>query len=290
MKKRGIDVSHHNGWVDWQRAARDGVEFAILKIGNGSRKNTPSVDTRFEENARGALEAGIPIGGYVASYAMEPAHAAGEAAFFGQLLKAYKEKFSFPIFYDMEGEGKGGFYDQWPLGREMVSDICETFCAAMTQAGWPCGIYVNENWRKNRIREDLQRRYPLWLAHYGVSKPTYTGPIHLWQQSSAGRVDGILGKVDVNYVMSEQPVAGIVATEQAKPRILRQGVAGADVLELAKDLEAVGHLGTLGFDANLKAQVMAYQAARGLRADGEVGPLTRAALEADRVREQRIGA
>jgi len=310
---KGIDVSSHQGTINWGAVDRSAMQFVMLRLGIGKMENAPSLDKQFRYNADTLTARGIPWGCYIYSYANDIGDVKADAEFAINELKAYKGKMEYPIFYDVE-EAR-----QFAYGAATMCAWVECFCDTLRAAGWLSGVYCNENWRANRIK-GIQDKYPLWLAHYGVSKPKWDGAA-IWQYTEKGGVGGFKGNIDCNYGYVDFPAivreggwngftaTGVPNTPLVTPpdtsntpttpvppdpdptaRTLRQGVAGADVLALAKDLDAEGFLPMLGFDASMKLCVMAYQSERGLDADGEVGPKTRAALAADRARREAAGA
>ena len=139
----GIDVSEHNGRIDWQAVKRAGVEFAIIRCGYGQDYESQH-DDRWLDNVRGATAAGIPYGVYLYSYADTVAKAKGEASHIIRLLRESNCKPEFPIYYDLE-ESSLESSKKVPLLAEMAF----TFCSEVSRAGYTPAVYANTNWFNN---------------------------------------------------------------------------------------------------------------------------------------------
>lgn len=185
---KGIDVSSHQGKIDWGKVKASGVQFAILRAGYG--KVITQKDSCFEANYSGAKAAGIPVGVYWYSYAKTPEDARIEA---DVLLEAIKGKqFEYPIFYDVEEQS------QFALGKDKVSAIIRAFLEEVEKAGYWVGLYMSASPLKSYVSDTILQRYAIWVANYGVSKPSYNGAYGIWQYSSTGKVNGISGDVDMD--------------------------------------------------------------------------------------------
>lgn len=191
----GIDVSVHNGAIDWRRVREGGVEFAIIRAGYG--RVTSQKDTRFEENYAGARAQSIPVGAYWYSYATTEEDARREAEAFLEVIKG--KKFEYPVYYDVEEKR------QFDLGKEQVSKIVRAFLEVVEAAGYWVGIYSSSSVLKTYISEDIRERYAVWVAHWGVNKPSYSGQYGIWQNSDKGRVEGIAGNVDTDICTINYP-------------------------------------------------------------------------------------
>ena len=194
MTKYGIDVSKHQGNIDWTKVRNSGkVEFAILRAGIGSSK-----DIKFEEYYQGAKSVGIPVGCYWYSKALTEAEARQEAETF---LKTIAEKqFAYPVYLDME-ESK-----QFALGKAKCSAVAEAFMSTVEKAGYFVGLYMSKSYLETYITEAVRNRYAVWVAHYGVSKTTYSGQFGMWQKSDTGVISGISdNKVDLDECYADYP-------------------------------------------------------------------------------------
>ena len=190
---KGIDVSEHNGVIDWEKVKNSDVKFAIIRCGYG-QNYTSQDDLYWERNVKECVRLGIPFGVYLYSYAMTPEAAKSEAEHVLRLISGYK--LSYPVFYDLENEG--GSYNQASLGAEALGDIAETFCNIISGAGYNVGIYANTNWFTNYLTDSRFSRWDKWVAQYNY-ECTYSGNYSMWQSTSTGSVPGISGNVDLNF-------------------------------------------------------------------------------------------
>ena len=186
---RGIDVSYHQGMINWQVVKETGlVKFAIIRAGFGRYANQK--DPMFERNFYGAKNAGIPVGAYWYSYAMSVEEAREEAQACMQVLKG--KRFEYPVYFDIE-EGR-----QSNLGKTVLTAICEAFCDTLEKAGFFAGVYASTYWFKHKLdRPYLADRYTIWLADY---RKDYDRDIvrDIHQYTSSGRIAGIPYRVDLN--------------------------------------------------------------------------------------------
>lgn len=192
MTKNGIDVSEHQGAIDWSKVNTD---FAILRAGYG--KDISQKDKCFESNYSGCKGKGIPCGAYWYSYAVTAEDARKEAAVCLEVLKG--KQFEYPVFFDIEEER------QIKLGKAACSEIAKAFLEAVEKAGYFVGIYSSKSHLETYINDDIRKRYAVWVAHYGVSKTTYSGDYGIWQKSSAGTASGINGSVDLDECYTDYP-------------------------------------------------------------------------------------
>ncbi len=191
---KGIDVSVHNGNIDWQKVKNAGIDFAILRAGFG--RLASQKDEHFEQNYSGAKAAGIPIGACWYSYAMSEDEARLEADVFLSIIKG--KQFEFPVYYDVEEK------KQFALGKEKVSAIMRAFLERVEAAGYFVGLYGSASSLTTHTADDIKSRYTIWLAHW-VDKTSYSGAYGIWQHSEKGRVDGINGNVDLDIGYKDFP-------------------------------------------------------------------------------------
>lgn len=183
-----IDVSEHNGRIDWEEA-RKHIDGVIIRCGYGMDQ-TNQDDKYWKRNADECTRLGIPFGVYLYSYADTDAKSRSEAAHVLRLIKGYK--LSYPVYYDLEEE-KEGTRRQSVRGAKIFADIVEA-------AGYMVGIYANENWYKTIIGRSLDK-YTKWVAKYSSKAPDVPN-VDIWQYTSSGRVLGLTGnggRVDVNH-------------------------------------------------------------------------------------------
>lgn len=192
---KGIDVSRHNGAIDWKSVKADGIEFAIIRAGYG--KAISQKDAWFERNYQGCIDNGIPCGAYWYSYAVTPAEAEAEARTF---LKAIEGKtFEFPVYLDIEEK------NALATGKKNVSAIVKAFCGVMEKAGYWCGVYASRAHVQSYFDDDCKIRYSLWLAEWGAKLNYNGGEVGMWQYSDKGKVNGIGTNVDMDICYVDYP-------------------------------------------------------------------------------------
>ena len=277
MTLKGIDVSEHQGVIDWAKVAKDGVQFAVIRAGYG--RELSQKDKQFERNYAGAKAAGIQVGAYWYSYANSVERGEQEARTCLKVLEG--KRFELPIFFDQEYEKS-----ILALSNKTRTDIMLKFLETVKGAGCKVGLYSSTNFITTKLQADRLTAYPLWLAEYG-SKLHYTGKVWAWQYTSKGRVAGIRGNVDCNHGYFAQP-------HTASPDLLRKGDRGDDVKLLQHRLNLLGWQLTEDgiWGVQTDSAVRGYQYKAGLTVDGIVGAKTRAALIRDAIlaRAAEIGA
>ena len=175
----GVDVSKWNGKIDWGRAKKAGVKFALVRMayrGYGSA-GSMGIDETGVTNLKNALAAGIPVGAYIFSQATTEAEAKAEADLLISQVKGYK--ITLPLVMDFEyysdsGKNEGRLYDA-KLSKSKATAICNAFCARVASKGYTPMVYANADMLKNKLNaSDISKNYMIWLANY-TSKTTYTG-------------------------------------------------------------------------------------------------------------------
>ena len=190
---RGIDVSKWNGNIDWAAVKNSGIEYVIIRCGyRGSSQGALIEDPKYAANIKGATAAGLKVGVYFFTQAVNEAEAVEEASMVLELVQNYK--ISYPIFLDVEGSGGRG--DK--IDKATRTAVCKAFSETIQKAGYTAGIYANKSWLTSKIDAGQLSAYKIWLAQY-ASAPTYTGRYDLWQYQSTGKVSGIKGNVDMNW-------------------------------------------------------------------------------------------
>ena len=188
----GIDISKHNGTVDWNAVKNAGVEFVILRCGyRGSASGVLVEDEKFRTNIKGATAAGLKVGIYFFSQAVNEMEAVEEASLTLSLIKGHK--ISYPVYIDVEaanGRADG-------LSAAERTKVVKAFCETVRDSGYTAGVYSNKNWFAEKMDTGAFGNYRIWLAQYTES-PTYTGRYEMWQYSSRGTIPGIKGDVDLN--------------------------------------------------------------------------------------------
>ncbi len=186
---KGIDVSHHNGKINWKKVAKSDVDYVIIRCGYGNNRKKQD-DGRWKEYIEGCEKYKIPYGVYLYSYAKTKADARSEAEHVLRLVKGLH--MSFPIYYDMED------YTQARLSNKKKKQIADTFLGIISQHGYECGIYANLNWWTQYLSSLSNKVYYKWIARYGKTCG-YKGVYQMWQCSSTAKISGINGYTDLNF-------------------------------------------------------------------------------------------
>lgn len=193
--KLGIDVSKWNQEIDWEAVKNAGIEFAIIRCGyRGASTGALVIDPRYKENIEGAISAGIPVGVYFFTQALDEVEAVEEASMVIRLIEDYDV--DYPVFLDSESAGGRGRADG--LDSEERTKAHRAFLQTIEAAGYETGVYASRNWLNDRIDMTRLSDYRIWLAEY-ADAPTYDEYYyHMWQYTSKGTVDGISTNVDLN--------------------------------------------------------------------------------------------
>lgn len=189
----GIDVSKWNGTIDWNAVKNSGISYVIIRCGyRGSSTGALIEDPRFKSNIQGAKNAGLKVGVYFFSQAVNEVEAVEEASMAINLVNGYG--LNYPIFLDVESSGGRG--DKIDAGTRTA--VCKAFCNTIQNSGYSAGIYANKTWLTSYMNTASLTGYKIWLAQY-ASTPSYSATRYdMWQYSSKGKVTGINGNVDMN--------------------------------------------------------------------------------------------
>ena len=253
MSKKGIDVSEFQGKIDWEKVKNDGIEFAILRCGYGMDFSNQD-DVEYERNANECERLGIPYGVYLMSYANTVEKARSEAKHVLRLIEG--RKISLGVWHDIEDNGTSG-----AINKETLTNIINTFCNTIKNAGYKVGVYANLNWLENKIEKTIKDNYDIWVAQY-YSKCEYEGKYIMWQHTSSGKVNGISTNVDMNILYEDLPVINN-----------NDNNSKTNNSEIVKSLQKA-----LNKDYNC-----------GLDVDGIIGPLTTKAVNNNMVRNFTVG-
>lgn len=188
----GIDISKHNGNIDWNAVKNSGVQYVILRCGyRGSASGVLVEDQKFKSNIQGATAAGLKVGIYFFSQAVNEVEAVEEASMTLSLIKNYR--ITYPVYIDVEsanGRADG-------ISKAARTSVINAFCQTIRNSGYTPGLYANKNWLTEKINTGALGGCKIWLAQY-VAAPTYGGRYEMWQYSSRGSIAGIKGNVDLN--------------------------------------------------------------------------------------------
>ena len=190
---RGIDVSKYQGNIDWGAVAASGINFAIIRVGyRGSSSGALVQDPYFKKNISGATKAGIKVGLYFFTQAVNEAEAVEEASMAMSLASGYKV--TYPIFIDTESASGGRANG---LSKSARTAVVKAFCQTVRNGGYKAGVYASKSWYANQLNASALNGYCIWVAQYN-SSCTYSVKYDMWQYSSKGSVSGIKGNVDMN--------------------------------------------------------------------------------------------
>lgn len=195
----GIDVSSHQGEIDWTQVAGAGIEFVMIRAGNRGYKYAQiNEDEYARRNYEGAKEAGLKVGVYFFSQAISVEEAIEEANFLLNMIRDWE--LDMPVVYDWEfvsAEARTGQMD-----ARSVTDCTLAFCQVIEAAGYQSMIYFNSHQATEHLILTEVDDYPFWLAMY-TDRMTYRNKVEMWQYTDQGQVPGISGNVDMNLWFPE---------------------------------------------------------------------------------------
>lgn len=198
-----VDVSEHNGTINWDKVKKDGIDYAMIRVGYRSYGSDGKIyeDDNFKQNIRGALNAGFKVGVYFYSQAVTRTEANEEVDFIISKIKGYNVTLPIAMDYEYASNGSGltGRLYNANLSKDKATDVCKTFCRSMKEEGYQPMIYANKSMLQNDLNADqLSARGLIWLANY-TTQTSYSGEFSVWQYTSKGSVSGISGNVDCNF-------------------------------------------------------------------------------------------
>ena len=192
---KGIDVSHWQGTINWARVRTSGIQFAIIKAG-GSDAGFYT-DSKWEQNYRGAKANGIAVGAYYFVGPRCTSATAGRADASRFLKQLRGKQLEYPVFMDNEAQPASA--------RSGTTEATIAFCETLEAAGYYVGIYGSAySGFRDRMDDSKLSAYTHWVAQY-ASKCTYPGKYGIWQYSSKGRINGIIGNVDMDFSYVDYP-------------------------------------------------------------------------------------
>lgn len=191
---KGIDVSEFQGNIDWNKVKKDGVKFAIIRVGyRGYGTGKLNWDQKFQQNLKGATAAGIPIGVYFYSQAVSKAEAVEEARMTLEAIEGYD--LTYPVVIDMEDAGYASART-YNMSSKTATEVANAFCQTIKKAGYRPMVYANTRWFTSKLDMN-QLPYDKWLAQY-YQQPFFPYQFYILQYTGKGRVNGISGDVDLN--------------------------------------------------------------------------------------------
>ncbi|MGE7762216.1 GH25 family lysozyme [Peribacillus sp. NPDC097895] len=180
---KGIDVSHWQGKINWDKVAKAGVQFVFIKATEGTSYSKLSY---FQENAPKALQAGLKVGAYHYAKFATVEEAKAEAAYFLESIRFVA--LNYPIVLDLEENKK-------EAKKKTLTDAAIAFLEAIEEAGHTAMLYTGKSFLENTLDESRLSKYALWIARYNSTLGRHTD---IWQHSDSGQVSGISTKVDLN--------------------------------------------------------------------------------------------
>ena len=190
----GVDVSSHQQEIDWELVAANGVEFAMIRVGyRGYTEGEIQPDEYFVHYIEGARAAGLDVGVYFFSQALDEQEAIDEANYVLEQIKDYP--LSYPVIFDwedIEADARTDGMDSVQLTKNAIA-----FCDTIKQAGYRAGVYFNQRFGYEEFDLESLQDYVFWLAEYNDT-PSFSFHFQIWQYCNNGRVDGIKTDVDLN--------------------------------------------------------------------------------------------
>lgn len=204
----GIDVSSHNGQIDFSKTKRAGTEFVFIRVGyrGYAKEGNVREDCFFRENIKNAKKAGLKVGVYFFSQALTPEEAEYEAEYILDRIRPYRNMIDLPVVMDYEfaGDQKDkGRLCKANLSKQMMTENALAFINRVKKAGYTPCLYASVSFLQNNLYyERIEPVAKIWIAHYlGMDQKStyYKGRVDYWQYSSFGYVDGVNGRVDANF-------------------------------------------------------------------------------------------
>ena len=200
---KGIDVSEHQKEIDWQKVHDSGIEFAIIRVGyRGYSEGKLFEDSNFKKNIDGAVSAGLKVGVYFFSQAVNADEATEEAQYLLNIIKDYK--LDMPIFFDWERVSNVGATRVDEISGETITDCCLAFCSTVKNAGYDAGVYFFRSLGYYEYKLDKLSGLVFWVGAPGEA-PDFYYKHSIWQFSFTGVINGIAGSTDLNLLFEELP-------------------------------------------------------------------------------------
>lgn len=196
--QQGADLSKFNRNVNMKLAKQNGMDFVILKAGSGYSGEDP----KFQQNYNNAKAAGLNVGAYWYSYAVNVEEAKEEAVRFMKILG--KKQFEYPVYLDFEDPS------QRKIPKKTKTDMAIAFMSILEKNGFYTGLYSSGSWINNQFERERLKDYDIWIAHWHVTSPNcFTPDYGMWQFTNKSKIKGVPdtgeGGVDMNYSYKNYP-------------------------------------------------------------------------------------
>lgn len=202
---RGVDVSEHQHEIDWKQVAASGVDFAFVRVARrGYSAGALAEDECYKENIEGALEAGLEVGVYFFSQAVNVQEAIEEAEYTLQLIAPYQGRLTLPVVYDWEKIYDDPTARTAGLAASVLSDCAVAFCETVKNAGYQPAVYFNRNSGYYGLDLTRMTEYPFWFALPESAFPNFYYKVDIWQYSFTETVPGIDTPTDMNLYFREK--------------------------------------------------------------------------------------
>ncbi|WP_195283281.1 glycoside hydrolase family 25 protein [Harryflintia acetispora] len=199
---KGIDVSTHQGTIDWKKVKNDGVKFAMIRVGyRGYGTGKIMLDDQFKRNIKNATANGIKVGVYFYSQAITTKEAVEEAEFVLDNIKGYD--IDYPVVFDIEDAPSASARTR-SLTASKATQVAKAFCERIEQGGYRPMIYTYTKYFVTEINMGSLTKYDKWVAQY-YKRPFFPYKFQMLQYTSKGKVDGIKGNVDMNLCFTSYP-------------------------------------------------------------------------------------
>lgn len=196
----GVDVSSYQSDIDWEAVQAAGIEFAIVRVGyRGYGTGNLDLDNCFQEHIEGAIAAGLDVGVYFFSQALNPEEAAEEARYVLEQIEPYT--LHYPIVYDWEEVPSPARTDD--MNMLMLTSCAQAFCQVVEDAGYQASVYFNQAYGYEQLNLVSLKDYDFWLAEYDPV-PSFAYEVQMWQYTNEGVVPGIDGPVDLNIAFQKK--------------------------------------------------------------------------------------
>jgi len=199
----GVDVSTWQNYIDWNKVKASGIDFVMIRAGfRGYGSGLLVEDDLFYTNLKNAKAAGLRVGVYFFSQAINEVEGVEEASMVVSLIRKYGISLDYPIAFDSEYSGAAGNNGRADrLSRSERTAVAVAFCETVRNAGYSAMVYASKSWFETNLSTSAFSNYYIWLAHYtsGGAPSSYSGRYEMWQYTSQGSVNGIAGNVDMNY-------------------------------------------------------------------------------------------